>query len=320
MSGVNSGKYCAILLGMGGPDELKDIPEFLYNIFSDRNIINLPGGRLFQKPFAKFISRMRSSKVMEHYRLIGGGSPLLKWTEYQRQFIESELSEKMPGFKCFIGMRYFRPTIEQAISDALIEGFSGICFLPLYPQYCLATTGSSFREANKVLKHHNNLRSIFINDFHDQPSFVELLKDYINTNLGADEFLLFSAHSIPRKLMDKGDPYVEQIKKTAELVSGDREYLVSFQSRTGPVKWVGPDTVDEVKRLVIDENQNVFIVPLSFLCDHIETLFEIDIDLKRRVGASGAKKIVRMPMFNDDNRLGSVLAEIIFRRITDDAA
>ncbi len=140
------------------------------------------------------------------------------------------------------------------------------------------------------------------------------MKSYIDDNIQEDETLLFSAHSIPQKFVDEGDPYVTQIEFTAQNVAGNRNYFLSYQSRTGPVKWVGPDTVDETKRL-LSEGKKLFIVPISFVCDHIETMFELDIELKELVGDNG--NIRRMPMFNDDRNFGALLANIVLEHLND---
>lgn len=307
-------RSCAILLAMGGPDAPGDIPEYLYNIFSDRSLIRLPGGRLFQKPFAKLISRLRSKSVQEHYRLIGGASPLMKWTSAQAALVEQGLARSLNGFKCYVGMRYFRPTIHSAVRKAYEDGFRKVCFVPMYPQYSAATVGSSFAEATRVLKEMPEMEAVFVNDFHDAPGYTALLKDYIDGHIDPEDTLLFSAHSLPQRFVDEGDPYVDQVRRTAQLAAGDREYFVSFQSRTGPVTWVGPDTVAEARRLLSERTGDLFVVPISFVCDHIETLYEIDIELKGLLGDEG-HRLRRMPMFNDDRRLAEVLSALILRRL-----
>ena len=305
------GKTCAILLSMGGPDTTADIQEYLYNIFSDRTLIQLPGGSLLQKPFAAMISRLRKKKVQAHYNLIGGGSPLLRWTKAQARNLEQELAAELPGFKAYPGMRYFRPSIESAIETACRDGFKHMILLPLYPQYSLATTGSSFEVARKVMAKHVDVGVTYVRDFHDHADYIALMQDYIKTNIAPEDTLLFSAHSLPQKFVDDGDPYVDQVKETARLAAGDREYYVSFQSRTGPVTWVGPDTIDEAKRLLAEKKGNLFVVPISFVCDHIETLYEVDIELKELVGDEAGNRIRRMPMFNDDPRFAKALANVI---------
>jgi ferrochelatase len=300
-----------ILLSMGGPNRPEDIPSFLYNIFSDRTLIRLPGGALFQKPLAKLISHLRSKKVEANYRLIGGGSPLLKWTRSQADHIQTLAAEEGLDISCYIGMRYFHPLIPETIEDAVGDGCRRLIFLPLYPQYSAATTGSSFEAARKALRRHEDIEAVYIRDFHDNSAYIQFLAARIEENIRPDETLLFSAHALPQRFVDDGDPYVDQVRKCTMLAAGDREHYLAFQSRTGPVKWVGPDTVDEVRRL-LEEGRKLFIVPISFVCDHIETLFEIDIDLPERMKRLGIEpRIRRMPMFNDDTRFSRVLLDVI---------
>ncbi len=306
-------KTAVIFLAMGGPDSVEEIPEFLYNIFSDRSIIRLPGGALLQKPFARLISKLRSKGVQENYRRIGGGSPLLKWSRAQAEQVQSLLSAQYPGIRCYVGMRYFRPFTDAVVKQAYDDGFRSILFLPLYPQYSKATTGSSLLLAERQLRRLEDVTVETIRDFHDSAGYTTLLREYIDANIAADDILLFSAHSLPQKFVDEGDPYVDQVRRTVELAAGDREYYLSFQSRTGPVKWVGPDTIEEVQRLLAETERNIFIVPISFVCDHIETLFEIDLELPEKVGSP--HRLKRMPMFNDDKRFSAVLAELVRERM-----
>jgi ferrochelatase len=315
MADGNDQKYAVILLGMGGPESGDDVREYLCNIFSDRSIIRLPGGALLQKPFAHLISAIRSGKVRKHYDLIGGGSPLLKWTRAQAEQLEHRLADHEPGAKCYVGMRYFRPTIEDAVVQARDEGFRRIVFLPMYPQYCRATTGSSFQMAREVTEKMSDLELAFIDEFHDHPEYIALLRRYISDNIRSNDALLFSAHSIPQKFVEEGDPYVDQVRGTARLTAGEREYHVSFQSRTGPVKWVGPDTVTEVERLLTSTDGDILIVPIAFVCDHIETLYEIDIELRQLLGVELAQRIRRLPMFNDDLRFTDVLADVVRKKV-----
>lgn len=308
-------KLCVVLLSMGGPDTAADVKEYLYNIFSDRSIIRLPGGSVFQKPFARLISTVRRSQVQKNYERIGGGSPLLKWTRAQAQLIENDLASDLPGVRCRVGMHYFRPTIETAIATAYDEGYRSFCFLPMYPQFSAATTGSSFAVARNALDGLEGTATSFVKDFHDDTGYIRLLKEQIDGNIAPDETLLFSAHSLPKRFVDEGDPYVDQVRTTAALAAADREYVLSFQSRTGPVKWVGPDTLAEARRLLSNPRRKLFVVPLSFVCDNIETLHEIDIALVERLGAGAEHRLRRMPMFNDDPRFASVLADLIRRKV-----
>lgn len=308
----HSDKPCVILLSMGGPDKTADVREYLYNIFSDRSLIRLPGGKFSQRPFAKLISTLRSSKVKRHYDAIGGGSPLLMWTTRQAEQIEQLLTDEMPGVSCRVGMRYFHPLIEDTIAKALDDGFRNFIFLPMYPQFSRATTGSSFEIARRVTED-AGVNSMFIDDFHDDPGYTRLLKVQIDAHIAPDETLLFSAHSLPQRFVDEGDPYVQQVELSAGMAAGDREFYLSYQSRTGPVKWVGPNTIVEAKRMLGDPRRKLFVVPLSFVCDNIETLYEMDIDLKQQLGADGSR-MRRMPMFNGDSTFAEVLAEMVRRK------
>lgn len=311
-------KTCAILLGMGGPNSTADISRYLYNIFCDRSIIRLPGGALLQKPLARLISKLRTRKVRGHYRAIGGRSPLLQWTRTQADQIEAIIRIDYPGFECLIGMRYFDPYIDDTIRQAYQKGFRRICFLPMVPQYSRATNGSAFAVARKTCAKYNDLEAVYVNDYHDNDQYVALLNRYISKNIKAGDTLLFSAHSLPRKFVEEGDPYVDQTRLTAKLAAGKREYFLSFQSRTGPVKWVGPDTIDEVKRLLAERDGDIFIVPISFVCDHIETMYELDIELKGLVEAADRERLRRMPMFNDDSEFAGLLAGLILEKVSGD--
>ncbi len=315
MSHAADDKLAVILLAMGGPNSPDDVRRYLLNIFSDRSIIRLPGGRFGQALLARLISSRRSAKVRKHYEMIGGASPLLKWTQAQAANIERVLRDDFPDVKCYVGMRYFDPDIPSAIEQALSEGYRRLCFLPMYPQYCRATTGSAFTATGDALGRYPNITTAFVETFHDHSGYVQLLKDYINANIGPNDTLLFTAHSLPKTFVDEGDPYVDQTKRTASLAANERPFHLSFQSRSGPVEWVGPETVSEVGRLLRESDNDLFIVPISFLCDHIETLYEIDIELKELIPESDRKRIKRMPMFNDDHRFGSVLADIVRQKV-----
>ncbi len=306
--GLNK-NICVVLLAMGGPNSTDDIPKYLYNIFSDRALIKQPGGPLFQKPLARFISMVRSSKVKARYNLIGGGSPLLSWTKKQAEQIEEKLSQSVSGIKCVVAMRYFEPYIEDVMDKISNEEYDQIIFLPMYPQYSKATTGSCFDEIKKIQKKNNSVYS-FIKDFHDDSNYIALLREYIAANKKEDDVLLFSAHALPQEFVDDGDPYVDQIKTTAKSAANGLEYYVSFQSRTGPVNWVGPDTIETAGKL-LDNGKSIFVVPISFVCDHIETLYEIDVELAEKLGEKTKGKIRRMPMFNDDPRFSEVLVNLI---------
>lgn len=316
MSSSPNERIGVVLLAMGGPANVDEVERYLRNIFSDRAIISLPGGRLFQKPLARLIASRRAPLVRDHYNLIGGGSPLFKWTDIQRRQLVTLLSERGLDVRSYIGMRYTEPTIEKAVAQAVIDKCTRVLFLPMYPQFCRATTGSSFTDVQKAAEKYGLTDATFINDFHDHPMYISIMKTYIDENIERDDILLFSAHSIPQQFLDAGDPYVDQINRTAALAAGDREYHLSFQSRSGPVKWVGPDTIEEATRLSDSGQQRLFVVPISFVCDHIETLYEIDIELTGFIKEAKGLPLTRMPMFNDDIEFTKVLADLVEKEVT----
>lgn len=308
-------KTSVILLAMGGPKTTADVRKYLYDVFSDRMLIRLPGGALLQRLFASIISTIRYRSVARNYRKIGGGSPLLHWTRAQARLIETELSGTIPGARCDVAMRYTLPSIADAVREAHRWGAQRVIFMPMYPQYCIATTGSNVVETQKALRGHREIVPVYINDFHDHPAYIELFRNYITRNAREDELLVFSAHAVPQRLVTEGDPYVDQVRRTAQLAANGREYLVTFQSRTGPVRWVGPDTLEEIPRLVNEDGRKLFLIPISFVCDHIETLFELDLDLRERLGEQIMSRVRRMPMFNDDPAFAKALAAVVMDKV-----
>jgi len=315
-------KLGIMLLNMGGPDTLEDIQPYLYNLFCDRNIIQLPLSFLFQKPLAKLISSRRAPVVRERYKMIGGGSPQLKWTQASATNITSNLQGKYPNAKSYIGMRYTSPFIHEAFNRAVQDGCEHMILLPLYPHYTLATTGTSLEEAIDWLKHNKHDMTVStIPYWHTHTDYIALLRENIETALNktndrSTTQLLFSAHSLPAKLVAQGDPYEKQINETVELAGEGYDYLLSYQSQTGPVKWLGPSTPDVIRELASKGKKEIIIVPVSFVSDHIETLHEIDIEFKEYVDDAGIESFIRTESFNDDPAFGKLLAQLVVEHVT----
>jgi ferrochelatase len=308
-------KTAVLLLAMGGPGSLDEVRGYLVRVFSDRSLIRLPGGPGLQKPLAHVIARLRAPRVKNRYRQIGGGSPLLHWTQAQAEALQRRLNTTFPDIECFVGMRYHRPFIADAVARAVAAGVKRLICLPMYPQYCRATTGSSFAELQRLISDYPDLSVEYIRDFHDHPEYIGLLRKYIASFSAPEDHLVFSAHAVPQRFVTEGDPYVEQVHRTAELAAGTRPYTVAFQSRTGPVRWVGPDTVSVMRKLLSRADTTVAVIPVSFVCDHIETLYDLDIELPHTLGESAATRWRRIPMFNDDERFADALANIVARRL-----
>ncbi|MFZ5979524.1 MAG: ferrochelatase [Candidatus Zixiibacteriota bacterium] len=314
-------KWGVLFLNMGGPETLDDIEPFLFNLFSDRNIIKLPLSFLFQKPLAKFISSRRAARVRSNYEAIGGGSPLLKWCCAEASGVRKLLAQRYPRVETYVGMKYTRPYIKKALDRAAADGCRHLVVAPLYPQYTLATTGTALEDIAAWLEGTGAELSLsLIFDWHDHPAYIALLQERISRAMTKvrdrdKAVLLFSAHSLPVKMIERGDPYYDQIKETVRLAAGKNDYLLSFQSRSGPVKWLGPETATTIAALGRRGVKEIVIVPVSFVSDHIETLYEIDIELKEIAMSNGVENFIRTDSFNDDPAFIRLLTDMVLDKI-----
>jgi ferrochelatase len=314
-------KWGILFLNMGGPETLDEVEEYLQNIFSDSHIIKLPFSAILQRPLANFIASRRSPKVKKHYQAIGGGSPLLKWSRLVASGVKRELSKQFPQLDVFTGMRYSEPFIHEELEAAVGEGCEHLVLFSLYPQYCHATTGTALIEVLDWLdEFEGNLTFSLVPDWYDRPEYISLLRTKIDQALEKIEYpdrvkVVFSAHSVPQKLVRSGDPYVPQVREMVKRVGEGYDYLLTFQSRTGPVKWQGPDTESVLNRLGHDGVKEVVIVPISFISDHIETLYEIDIQFREAAETAGIKNFVRIEAFNDDPRFVEFLADLVEEKV-----
>lgn len=312
-----------LLLNLGGPSGLSEVRPFLQNLFSDRRLIALPGGRLTQPVFARLLARSRAGRVEDRYRLIGGGSPLRRLTEEQAVALREELSGiGLVDVRVETVMRYTEPSARAVLARLRKAGERRVIALPLYPQECDATTGSSLadlEDARDAVA--PEIAILAIRSWHIHPGYIDALAHRVNETLDrmtreerAEAILLFSAHSIPASLERRGDPYVAQVRETVaavvERLGGGREWHLAFQSRSGPVRWVGPGT-DEVIERDLKGAQAVVVVPISFVSDHIETLYEIDLlfgDLARK---AGIRRFVRCASLNASPVFIHALAQIV---------
>lgn len=282
---ANQQAIAVILLNLGGPERLEDVEPFLYNLFSDRQIIRL-GPAFLQKPIARFIARRRAPKSCRAYELIGGGSPLTRLTREQGAALEELLAPAGP-FTVTMAMRYWSPYAGETLASLAKEGYSRIIALTLYPHYSKATTGSSLDDLRRAAGRSGVPFEIAeIAQWPDQPDYVACLADTIRAGLaefGEDEAeLVYSAHSLPVKFIEEGDPYLEHLKitiKAVEEITGVKGKLC-FQSRSGPVEWLSPSTPEMLAALADRGCRRVLMVPISFVSDHVETLYEIDIQYR----------------------------------------
>lgn len=306
-----------VLLNMGGPDTLRDVPQFLYNLFSDRDIIKL-GPFFLQKPLARLIAKRRAAKSQAIYQKIGGGSPLRKITEQQAAALEKSLSAD-GNFLVRVAMRYWNPTCESALQDLAQQGVSQVIALPLYPHYTRATSGSSIKDleatCSKVMP---QISLKIIRSWPDEPEYLDVLAARISAT--AEQFqgqpyqLVYSAHSLPVSFIKEGDPYVEELGKTIAGLEQrlHKEGTLCYQSRSGPVEWLSPQTSETIEQLAAAGCKNILMVPISFVSDHVETLYEIDMLFKDQAAALGVQ-LISMPSLNSDPHFISALRTIVLR-------
>ncbi len=280
-----------VLLNLGGPERLEDVEPFLYNLFSDRQIIRLGPGFL-QKPIARWIARRRAPKSSQAYRLIGGGSPLGRITTEQGRALEKSLAVA-GSFQVFMAMRYWHPFAMETLKKLHSRGIRRVVALSLYPHYSIATSGSSICDLKKEASSFPDIEIVEIPSWPDQPSYVECLAENILSGIdefnGEDVQVVYSAHSLPVKFIENGDPYLKHLDKTIMAVEEktDKKGKLCFQSRSGPVKWLSPSTPEMLEELAGAGCRQVLMVPISFVSDHVETLYEIDIQYRELAESLG---------------------------------
>jgi ferrochelatase len=321
-----------LLLNMGGPDSLKAVKPFLHNLFADRDIIRL-GPSFLQKSIASLIIRKRLKSVIDAYSAIGGKSPLLDITNAQANALEESLNSSIDArrstldarrFRVYVGMRYWHPFIEDAVDHVVRDGINRVIAISLYPHYSTATTGSSVRKfENSAKKYH--IDYLCITSWFNNPLYIDAIEEKIRQGLakfkGERPVVLFSAHSLPKKFVDEGDPYADEIQGTINealkrFALSPFEWHLSYQSKTGPVKWLEPSTEDVIHNLSKKGVKNVLVVPISFVSDHIETLYEIDIQYKDMADDLGIN-LKRTESLNTSPKFIEALSGIVIKNAKD---
>ncbi|MEY3826901.1 MAG: hypothetical protein RLZZ148_1719 [Cyanobacteriota bacterium] len=318
-----------LLLNLGGPDRLEDVRPFLFNLFSDPEIIRLPIKGL-QKPLAWLISTLRSGKSQENYRQIGGGSPLRKITEAQGEALESKLKEVGQDVKIYIGMRYWHPFTEEAIAQVQKDEITKLVILPLYPQFSISTSGSSFRVLEEMWSENTHLEQIqytLIPSWYNQTRYLEAMADLISQELtqmaNPDQVhIFFSAHGVPQSYVDEaGDPYQQEIQECTRLIMATlnrpNQHTLAYQSRVGPVEWLKPYTEDALKELGEQGVKDLLVVPISFVSEHIETLQEIDIEYREIAEEAGIHNFQRVPALNTHPLFIDSLSQLVLKSLGD---
>lgn len=321
-----------VLLQLGGPDSLENVEPFLYNLFCDPDIIDLPFAFLFRKPLARFISRCRAPKVQEYYRRIGRKSPILKLTLRQAKALEKALLGKVNS-RIAIAMRYWHPMTENAINEMRRAGVEKVLLLPLYPHFSKTTTGSSVNEWKRVLRRQgvNGFSVDVVEEYCEHPLYIKALVRNINIALKrvkaserSNVNLVFSAHGTPTKLVKAGDPYQSQIIRTYNAVVKEGnfglQHHLCYQSKVGPEKWLEPSLDDTIKRLAGEKVTHVIVIPIAFVSDHSETLWEINIETKEEAKHLGMKYFDMSPGLNTNPLFIQALADIVQKKVKQWAA
>lgn len=306
-----------LLLNLGGPERLQDVEPFLYNLFSDRQIIRLSPFPFLQKPLARFIANRRAPKSCKAYKLIGGGSPLKKITAQQGRALEKLLA-RVSTFKVGMAMRYWYPSADAVLEEFAAAGIFKIVALTLYPHYSLATTGSSIIDLEKAAERlPHKFQITAVESWPDQPEYINCLVRSIRREVGrlpTTPTIVYSAHSLPVTFIEEGDPYLDDLAKTItaiEAQTGIRGRLC-FQSRSGPVKWLAPSTPDTLAKLAEQGVRNIVMVPISFVSDHVETLYEIDIQY-RELATDLGMKLYRTESLNIEPEFIQGLAKLVIQ-------
>ncbi|MBS4048491.1 MAG: ferrochelatase [Alphaproteobacteria bacterium] len=293
-------KTAVVLFNLGGPDSLPAVQPFLFNLFKDPAIIRLPNP--FRWLLAKLISTRRAPVAQEIYAKMGGRSPILPQTEAQAKALEAALGG---NFRVFIAMRYWHPFSDQTAKAVKDWGAERVVLLPLYPQFSTTTTASSFSDWTRAAKDAGlSAPTASIGCYSDEAGFVAAQTDLLRQALPAAEAkgpvrILFSAHGLPKKVVTDGDPYQMQVERsvTAILKQLNRPELdssICYQSRVGPLEWIGPATDAEITQAAKD-GRSIVVVPVAFVSEHSETLVELDIEYAELAQHNGAASYIRVP-------------------------
>lgn len=310
-------RVAVVLFNLGGPDSLKAVRPFLFNLFRDKAIIGLPAG--VRHALAALISTLRNKSAQANYAEMGGFSPLLRETQAQADALQALLDGHLADseVRVFIGMRYWKPFTETTAREVAAFAPDEVVLLPLYPQYSTTTTGSSLEAWGKAYGGPGVVRTVCC--YPEAPGFVEaharrIEQAYEAAGRPENLRLLFSAHGLPQKVVDAGDPYQSHVERTCHTVaarlSAGWDYRICYQSRVGPMQWLGPYTPAAITEAA-HEGLGILIVPIAFVSEHVETLVELDRDYARIAEAEGCEIYLRVPALGTEPAFIESLAETV---------
>jgi ferrochelatase len=316
-------KIAVVLFNLGGPDSQEAVQPFLYNLFKDPAIFRLPA--FFRLPLAKFVSSRRTEKAKGIYQKMGGKSPILELTQQQAEALEKKLNESKQAeagdiYKVFITMRYWHPMSEHTVLQVKYWKPDRVILLPLYPQFSTTTTASSVKDWNERCKMDAlDVPTQTVCCYPTEETFIHahtiaLKSVYDQAKQYGKPRILFSAHGLPKKVIQDGDPYQWQVEQTVEAVKKelaipDIDSVVCYQSRVGPLEWIKPNTEDEILRAA-KEGIPTVVVPIAFVSEHSETLVELDIEYKELFEHNGGKQYFRVPALGSQKEYIESLAKI----------
>jgi ferrochelatase len=306
-------RTAVFLMNLGGPRTLDEVEPYLYELFSDRQVISVPLGPL-RKPLARLISHFRAPSSSEKYQLIGGGSPLVAGTEAQARALEQALG---PGYEVYLAMRYGHPNTEEAVREAVAAGAEQAISLPLYPQFANATTTSSLREMRRLWPRGKPLYEVC--SYHDHPGWLDASAATLRAALEKAKpenrdrtLVVFSAHGLPMSHVKKGDLYPREVEVSARGTAqraGVAKWHVTYQSRVGPVKWLGPETIEFIGSNA--KGRVVVTVPIAFVSEHLETLYDLDILAAQAAKEGGALEYHRAAAVGARPEFIGALADLV---------
>jgi protoporphyrin/coproporphyrin ferrochelatase len=321
------------MLNLGGPETLSDVRPFLQRLFADRELLQLPA----QRVLGAWIARRRAPRVETLYAAIGGGSPIRRWSEAQGRGMCAHLDVMSPStapHHFYVAFRYAAPFADDALRTMARDGITRAVAFTQYPQWSCATSGSSFNDLHRALER-TGLESRFewslIDRWHLDDGFVDSMAQVTRNALLTvppahrdDALILFSAHSLPLSVIDRGDPYPAEVAASVAAVmqrlSVPNPHQVSFQSDVGPVRWLGPATENVLRQLGARGQRAVVVVPIAFTSDHIETLSELDIEYRHVAESAGITYFVRAAALNAEPRFLQALGELVAAHLSGERA